>query len=521
MNLQRPQASTSTYPRSAAMSNLDVSETGSEAFYGTEDRSSGDSDFSQETAATSFHTLPALQSKGPDNTDVQHLEPVTEDDPRSWDLIDPYDEAGAPSGIYALEKRSNQMFSSEHLRAIFNDPKLLLKFTGYLNTHRPKSIAILIYYLDALKALRAINYANAIAEALEPIRCHDFTHQVTRPTGNSVLAEKAEKAFELLSREDLPAFIAHTWTQVVSISIQRRITGTLAPHLREAREGLAEVFCLSDPSRADNPIVFASEEFVRMTQYGMNYIIGRNCRFLQGPQTNPESIRRLREATKHHREHTEVFVNYRRDGSPFINLLMMAPLMDSRGNVRYYIGAQVDVSNLLKECSNLDGLMHLVEREQDPESAAEDDAANHKDEFQDLTEMFNGAELDTVRKYGGRMHREYIDDQSDRESINGGRPRVILKDSTQEILEKHGGSRAHDNNISAALREKVNGRLQGVYEHVSSDYSTAGHESSSKLIPAAVSANTACAIIADPVYITISSCPRHLAVAVPKSHRWQ
>jgi PAS domain-containing protein len=429
--------------------------------YGPGDRSSAESIISQETEATSISTLPALQTKGPDNSDAQHLEPVLEDDPASWDLVDPPDESGGPQGRYALEKRAEQMFSAEHLRALFDDPKLLLKFTGYLNAHRPKSIAILIYYLDALKAIRAINYANAIAEALEPIRALDFTEQPAAPTKNTTLEKQAQAAFDMMVQEDLPAFIAHIWTQVVSVSIQRRITGTLAPHLREASEGLAEVFCLTDPSRADNPIVFASEEFVRTTQYGMNYVIGRNCRFLQGPHTNPNSVRRFAIANSEGREHTEVFVNYRRDGSPFMNLLMTAPLMDSRGTVRYFIGAQVDVSGLVKECSHLDGLLKMVEKESDPDA---DDESHRKDEFQELTEMFNSAELDTVRRFGGRMHKEYID-ESDRESMTGDRRRVLIKDSSQEVLEKHGGQST--STLPPSLRERINGKLEGIYQNVS------------------------------------------------------
>ena len=384
-------------------------------------------------------------------------------------------------GMYALEKRAEQLISAEHLQIIFDDPKLLLKFTGFLNTHRPRSIPVLIYYLDALKALRAINYANAIAEALEPIKGHDFTAETAKPTKNEPLEQKANQAFTVLVQEDLPAYIAHTWIQVVSVSIQKRITGTLAPHLREASEGLAEVFCLTDPSRTDNPIVFASEEFTRTTQYGMNYLIGRNCRFLQGPRTSPHSVRRLAKASSDGREHTEIFVNYRRDGSPFLNLLMIAPLMDSRGNIRYFIGAQVDVSGLLKDCSEMEGLMRLATQQQEQQAAAqqqsqqqdddeqeedeeEEDDPNHKDEFQELTEMFNGAELDTVRQYGGRMHKEYVDD-SDRESILT-RPRLLLKDSSHDMLDK---GRRSPNSVatSTAILEKINGKLEGVYQNVS------------------------------------------------------
>ncbi|KAK0351867.1 hypothetical protein LTR94_023187, partial [Friedmanniomyces endolithicus] len=423
---------------------------------GSRSKSSADSIFSQETSATSILTLPALQTKGPDNSDAHLLEPLTEDDPRSFDLLDAPQDSSLV-GMYAMERRAEQMFSSEHLQIIFDDPKLLLRFTGYLNAHRPKSIPVLIYYLDALKALRAIRYANAIAEALDPLKDYSFTDEVVRPTGNAKLEEKARQAFEILLRDDLPAYIAHTWVQVVSVSIQRRITGTLAPHLREASEGLAEVFCLTDPSRVDNPIVFASEEFTRTTQYGMSYVIGRR------PKTNANSVRRLAQACAAGKELTEVFVNYRRDGSPFMNLLMTAPLMDSRGNIRYFIGAQVDCSGLVKDCSDLDGLLRLVERDEDPQAAEHEERANRKDEFQELSQMFNGAELETVRKYGGRMHREYLDD-SDTESLSHGRPRLLLQDPTQDAMDRHRDSMASSLG-STITREKLNGKLEGVYQH--------------------------------------------------------
>lgn len=459
-----PHAPLSPAAREQAQSSSPPSpdETADESAYGPDTRSSAGSVFSQETAATSIHTLPPLQTKGPDHSDSQHLEPVLEDDPRSWDLVAPYEEE-QHVGIYALEKRSDQLFSAEHLRTIFEDPRLLLKFTGFLNNFRPQSIPILIYYLDALKALRALQYSNAIMEALESVKGQEFTEEAAKTTTNSVLEEKANRAFDVLVQEDLPAYIAHTWTQVVSISIQRRITGTLAPHLREASEGLAEVFCLTDPSRTDNPIVFASEEFTRTTQYGMNYIIGRNCRFLQGPRSSPHSVRRLAIANSTGREHTEVFINYRRDGSPFMNLLMTAPLMDSRGNIRYFIGAQVDVSGLIKDCSEMEGLMRMLEKEQHGGENAENEDGPNKDEFQELSEMFNGAELDTVRRFGGRMHKEYVDD-SDRESVHG-RPRLLLKDPSQEVLDQE--RRSVSDNGATTIKEHLNGKLEGIYQNVS------------------------------------------------------
>ncbi|KAK0291597.1 hypothetical protein LTS00_008289 [Friedmanniomyces endolithicus] len=510
---RRPPTSRKQSISAPSISTPTTPETAPSHGYGRGDRSSADSIFSQETSATSILTLPALQTKGPDNSDAHLLEPLTEDDPRSFDLLDAPQDSSLV-GMYALERRAEQLFSSAHLQTIFDDPKLLLRFTGYLNAHRPKSIPVLIYYLDALKALRAIRYANAIAEALDPLKDFTFTDDVVRPTGNAKLEEKARQAFEILVRDDLPAYIAHTWVQVVSVSIQRRITGTLAPHLREASEGLAEVFCLTDPSRVDNPIVFASEEFTRTTQYGMSYVIGRNCRFLQGPKTNANSVRRLAQACTAGKELTEVFVNYRRDGSPFMNLLMTAPLMDSRGNIRYYIGAQVDCSGLVKDCSDLDGLLRLVERDENPQAADYEERVQRKDEFQELSQMFNGAELETVRKYGGRMHREYLED-SDSESLSHGRPRLLLQDPTQDAMDRHRDSMA--SSLSSTItREKLNGKLEGVYQHTPHSTSSsappppsasssppppsASRESCNPPSSTASAARPACARISPPLY---------------------
>lgn len=217
-----------------------------------------DSDDSDDTQPTSINTLPALQTKGPP-PEVGLLEPVVEDDPASYDLVEPLVGPVRPADIYSLEKRCLQIFSREHLSKIFENPALLMKFTTFLGEHRPASVPTLIYYLDALKALRAIRYANAVAEGLDPIEGADFAAQFPPPTRNEVLEHKARQAFDALVLEDLPAYVTHTFIQIVSLSIHRRITGTLPPHLREASEGLAEVFCLSDPSRPDNPIVFASE----------------------------------------------------------------------------------------------------------------------------------------------------------------------------------------------------------------------------------------------------------------------
>lgn len=81
------------------------------------------------------------------------LAPLDEEDidPGSFDLVAPpaYGEG------YSLEKRSEQLFSTEHLQIIFSEPSLLQKFTAFLSANRPASVPLLIYYLDSVKALKA------------------------------------------------------------------------------------------------------------------------------------------------------------------------------------------------------------------------------------------------------------------------------------------------------------------------------------------------------------------------------
>lgn len=402
--------------------------------------------------------MPALQTTG--GVDDHVLEPLGEDDEvtGSYDLVGP---TAKEYKRFNLEERSELLFSTDHLRIIFGDPALLLRFTSFLSSHRPDSVPILIYYLDAIKALKAISYANAITEALEPIDEHEFTRYTVNSTSNQLLEEKAREAFQVMVNRDLPAYVTHTYVQTVSLSISMRIAGTLPVHLRQASEGLAEVFCLTDPSRPDNPIVFASEEFHRTTQYGMNYVLGRNCRFLQGPKTNQHSVARFRQAVREGKEHVEVFLNYRRDGSPFMNLLMFAPLRDSRGTIRYFIGAQVDVSGLVKECSDLDSLRRLAIAKEKGQSLNEEQMQHtvaqepdyKKDEFQQLSEMMNMQELETVRRWGGRMHRERAEAiQDEREVMNWNKQRVLIQENGQ---------------FSKKAKSVVyhNGTLNGVYEN--------------------------------------------------------
>jgi PAS domain S-box-containing protein len=104
---------------------------------------------------------------------------------------------------------------------------------------------------------------------------------------------------------------------------------------------------LSDPDQPDNPIVYANEAFERITGYGQQEIIGRNCRFLQGDERDQPEIGKIREAMRSNTEVTVTLRNYKKDGTPFFNEFTIRPLFDREGAVVYYLGIQHDVTDEL------------------------------------------------------------------------------------------------------------------------------------------------------------------------------
>nr|AHZ63886.1 phototropin [Conocephalum conicum] len=114
--------------------------------------------------------------------------------------------------------------------------------------------------------------------------------------------------------------------------------------LKDALSNFQQTFVVSDASRPDFPILYASAGFFAMTGYTPREVIGRNCRFLQGPDTDPDDIEKIRSALKEGKSYCGRLLNYRKDGTPFWNLLTIAPIKDDTGKVLKYIGMQVEVS---------------------------------------------------------------------------------------------------------------------------------------------------------------------------------
>jgi PAS domain S-box-containing protein len=98
-----------------------------------------------------------------------------------------------------------------------------------------------------------------------------------------------------------------------------------------------QCFVLSDPKLPDNPIVFASPGFYKLTGYTSKEVLGRNCRFLQGPGTDPQAIDVIRKAVATGSDATVCLLNYKADGTAFWNQFFIAALRDSGNNIVNYV----------------------------------------------------------------------------------------------------------------------------------------------------------------------------------------
>ena len=101
---------------------------------------------------------------------------------------------------------------------------------------------------------------------------------------------------------------------------------------------------VSDPNQPDNPIIFVNNAFINMTGYSRADVIGKNCRFLQGPETDRAVVAQVREAVAERREIATELLNYRKNGSTFWNALFISPVYDQHGELKYFFSSQLDIS---------------------------------------------------------------------------------------------------------------------------------------------------------------------------------
>jgi PAS domain S-box-containing protein len=310
-----------------------------------------------------------------------------------------------------LEILFDLLLSEGYLGVVTSDPQLLARFAAFLNRYKPEVSHVVVRYVEVQKVLKAVQYANAVAAGLAKEgtevkgKGSAMEDQEEAAVLSASFLHSSRNAFNTLVNNALPAWVTYSLVRTATACLTAEITNLHSSLLtRGLVGGLSEVFTITDPNQEDNPIIYASEEFYRLTGYDKDAVIGHNCRFLQGPRTKRESVQRLREAIIAGQEISETLLNYRRDGRPFVNLLMLAPLHDDRGKVKYYLGAQVDASRLVEGGKGVEGFeQFLATRELESERRGRDKIQDRKQlalaKLRDLSMTFDLEESAVVQSH--------------------------------------------------------------------------------------------------------------------------
>ena len=106
----------------------------------------------------------------------------------------------------------------------------------------------------------------------------------------------------------------------------------------------AEGITIADMRLPDQPLIYINEGFERLTGYSAKSMLGKNCRFLQGEDSDPGTVEEIRRALASGTECTVEILNHTKNGEPFWNRLSLTPVTDSKGGVTHFIGVQSDIT---------------------------------------------------------------------------------------------------------------------------------------------------------------------------------
>ena len=126
-------------------------------------------------------------------------------------------------------------------------------------------------------------------------------------------------------------------------------------------ENCDTAICVVDPKQNDSPIIYCNPKFQELTGYTLGEIIGSNCRFLQGKDTSKETIDTIRIAVKERMPIQVTLLNYKKDKTPFWNLLNIKPIFSSDGEIDYFVASQIDLSDYKRQVLVLEEKIKYLE----------------------------------------------------------------------------------------------------------------------------------------------------------------
>jgi two-component system cell cycle sensor histidine kinase/response regulator CckA len=182
------------------------------------------------------------------------------------------------------------------------------------------------------------NVERALERAKAEKRSYSHEYRICRHDGIRWIAGKGRFFYDASGR----AYRAMGVT--MDISERRRIEEQ--SRLRDrALEAVSQGIVITDYELPERPVIYVNQGFERLTGYSREEALGRNCRFLQGPLTDRETVLGIRKAIDSYSNHYCELLNYRKDGSTFWNAVSISPVRNEHGRVRYFLGVLVDVTD--------------------------------------------------------------------------------------------------------------------------------------------------------------------------------
>uniref|UniRef100_A0A126WY62 non-specific serine/threonine protein kinase n=2 Tax=unclassified Uronema (in: green algae) TaxID=2689038 RepID=A0A126WY62_9CHLO len=237
------------------------------------------------------------------------------------------------------------------------DPKEVAKVRDAVKKGEPVSVRLLNYRKDGTPFWNLLTMTPIKTPDGKVSKIVGVQVDVTSKTEGKAMADS--KGVPLLVKYDarLRENVAKKIVEDVTTAVQTAETGEekakaqapkafprVAMDLATTVERIQQNFCICDPTLPDCPIVFASDAFLELTEYTREEVLGRNCRFLQGPGTDKHTVDEIRQAVKSGSECTVRILNYTKTGRAFWNMFTLAPMCDQDGTIRFFIGVQVDVT---------------------------------------------------------------------------------------------------------------------------------------------------------------------------------
>jgi PAS domain S-box-containing protein len=159
--------------------------------------------------------------------------------------------------------------------------------------------------------------------------------------GEIALSARREGIADVLSTQHLRGPSTVRLMRLLLESAQAASTSRL---LAAAVEGAPVAYAMTDALQSDMPIIYVNDHFVALTGYQPREVIGRNCRMLQGPLTDSRDVDRLREAIRRAQPVYVELINYRKDGQPFWNGVLLRPIRAANGTVTHFVATLHDMS---------------------------------------------------------------------------------------------------------------------------------------------------------------------------------